>query len=159
MIKMRKMMIDYSEPNVKGQLMERIKELEAQLDCEKKAADIFENSLGETLEKVEELERKLELANLTNEIQVERLEELEAQLEQAGDTLDGMYVKLEIEADTCKWCGVIHERGMNTLCPLTIAETQLEKVRGISEDNVAGRITSSFAAERIQAIVENDDAE
>jgi hypothetical protein len=32
--------------------------------------------------RITELERKLELANLTNEIQVERLEELEAQLGQ-----------------------------------------------------------------------------
>ena len=34
--------------------------------------------------------------------------------------------ELELEAKKCKWCGVPHERGMNTLCPLTIAEARLE---------------------------------
>ena len=37
--------------------------------------------------------------------------------------------RLEAAEKKCKWCGVPHERGMNTLCPFTKAEQTIKKVR------------------------------
>jgi len=34
----------------------------------------------------------------------------------------------------CKWCGVPHERGMNTLCPFTRAEATLAAIATLPDE-------------------------
>jgi len=45
----------------------------------------------------------------------------------------------------CKWCGVSHKRGMNTLCPFTIAESELAKHRKIY--NATNKLLCELTAE------------
>ena len=42
-----------------------------------------------------------------------------------GELLDA----LKYESAKCPWCGVKHERGMNTLCPFTKAEAALRETK------------------------------
>ena len=42
---------------------------------------------------------------------------------------------IDYESAKCPWCGVKHDRGMNTLCPFTIAEKKLKAIsEAVSED-------------------------
>ena len=54
---------------------------------------------------------------------------LEVLLEAKNDKI----AELEARLEDCKWCGASHERGENTLCPLTIAETKLDAMRGLQQ--------------------------
>jgi len=89
--------------------------------------------------KIKELERKLELANLTNEIQVERLEELEAEVYDA----------------------TVLEHNLKSI--LKIKEAQLDEVRPYIQHtpncpvNVIHYAFAPVCDCGLQAILENDD--
>ena len=42
--------------------------------------------------------------------------------------IEGLRKELEYESAKCPWCGVKHERGMNTLCPFTKAEATIKAI-------------------------------
>lgn len=42
--------------------------------------------------------------------------------------VDNLEQSLRFEKQTCHWCGAIHKRGQNTLCPLTIAEARVAEL-------------------------------
>lgn len=64
----------------------------------------------------------------------------------ADESLDKcLFCRIEELEKSCKWCGAIHERGQNTLCPFTIAERE---IKSLEEEKKAIILNLSSASRR-----------
>lgn len=52
-----------------------------------------------------------------------------AMCHEAADRIKELEAQGAVDRATCRWCGTIHARKMNILCPLTIAEAKLAAVK------------------------------
>ena len=73
-----------------------------------------------------------------------------------------------VDRSTCTWCGTIHARRMNTLCPLTIAEAKLAAIEKLPEKWMQRAVDRDWdsaescawnnAADELQAKLKQEDS-
>ena len=78
-----------------------------------------------------------------------KIAELEAEIKRLCDAGHGK----------CKWCGVRHERGANTLCPFTIAEAEVKRLRESKEEDKLGNPLYDEASDAVKQMVRKREVE